>query len=110
MIRAYLKESLHWLRLAFFKPVTLQEEARRMTRKRALSIYLKTSPAGFLIILILLAVVGAVCEMAGVPFNWTAAFRGWLAGCLVFGLGGLFWSLLGLSLGDDLFLGLFGSP
>jgi len=109
MIRAYLKESLHWLRLAFFKPVTLQEEARRMTRKRALSIYLKTSPAGFLIILILLAVVGAVCEMAGVPFNWTAAFRGWLAGCLVFGLGGLFWGLLGLSLGADLFLSLFGS-
>jgi len=88
MIRAYLKESLHWLRLTFFKPVTLVVEGIWRPKRQALAIYLKTFPVAFLLILILLAAVGLACEMVGVHFNWTKAFRGGLAGGLVVGLAG----------------------
>jgi AAA+ ATPase superfamily predicted ATPase len=81
MIRPYLKELLHWLRLAFFKPFTLQEEVRRVTRRQQLAFCLKTAPVGLLLVLIPPAVVGVVCEMAGIPFDWIS--KGLFIGPLV---------------------------
>ena len=93
MIRAYLKESLHWLQLAFFKPFTLREEAQRMSRRQQLAICLKTAPLGLLLILIPLLVVGFPYEMAGVPFNRTEEISKLLL------IGTLVWLMCALSVG-----------
>lgn len=93
MIWAYLKESLHWLRLALFKPVTLREDVTRMTREQKRSICLKIFPVGLVLILTPPAVAGFVYGMVGVPFDWAEEFSKWLF------LGPLIWLGGGVSIG-----------
>ncbi len=101
----YFKESLHWLHLAFFKPITLEAESRRLSRMDALRTYLKVFPVGFVFSFLLLIVVGLLCEASGYPFNRDKALDAFLVVGLVFGLGG------GLAGGQfhGLVGGLFGS-
>src|SRR5215831_19245668 len=92
MMRKYLKESLHWLHLAFFKPVTLQAEAGGFTRRQAVRMYLRVLPVQLAVIVIVVVFAGILSELAGYRFPWSQA----LAGSLGFGLGvGLFWVLGG---------------
>jgi len=104
MMLQYLKESLHWIHLTFLKPITLKEEGGRLSRKEAVTTYLKVFPVGLTIILVLVIALGIFCEFVGIPFNWSVALIGTLAGGLAVGLGG--W--LGDWQSDELGAGLFG--
>jgi hypothetical protein len=88
MMRKYLKESLHWLHLAFFKPITLKAEASGLTRRQARRVYLKVLPVQLAIVLLLVPVVGILSQFAAHSFSWSKALVGLLLFELVFGLFG----------------------
>jgi len=99
MMRQYLKESFHWLHLAFFKPITLQAEAERLTKKEALKIYFKVFPIGLATILATEAAIGGLYQLGGYSFDWFLALGGTVAFGLVGGpVGGLQLRQLGLEL------------
>ena len=105
-MRKYLKESLHWLHLALFKPITLESESRGLSKRQALRVYLKVLPAQLAIVLTLVSFVGILAEIAGYPFNWSVALAMSLGVGLVFGL---VFGLVG-GLGGGLVVGLVGDP
>lgn len=84
-MRKYLKESLHWIHLALFKPITLEEEARGLSRRQALGVYLRVLPVQMAIILIIVASAGSVSLSLGYPFRWPEAVVGSVIAGLVFG-------------------------
>ena len=72
----YLRESLHWMHLTFFKPMTLAAESEKLPRKQAIIIFLKVYPVAAALYSLLLVTVGGACELAGYPFKWNEAFGG----------------------------------
>jgi hypothetical protein len=114
MLRAYLRDALHWMHLAVFKPLTLQAEAQGFGWKEALAIYFKVMSVWFPISLGLLAALGSMYESSGNRFDWFGAFASatvWeLIGGLTVGLaGGLLVALsdgLGFGLASGLGVGL----
>jgi hypothetical protein len=102
MMLAYLRESLHWIHLLFFKPHTLEEEAKGLSRKESLVIYLKVFPVTFTMALLLLLAIGGISTFLGYEFNWGEA----LGRLLVGGLGGGLVGGLGVGLGVGLVGGL----
>ncbi|MGH9799183.1 MAG: hypothetical protein ACRD82_02370, partial [Blastocatellia bacterium] len=107
----YLRESLHWMYLAFFKPFTSLKEERKFTRGQAFATLIKIYPVIIAISMLLLVVVGGLVRFAGASFPWGEAFLGLSLG-LPLGLTvGLFWGLTaGLFYGifSGLFSGLSG--
>lgn len=106
----YLRESLHWMHLAFFKPLTLAKETEKFTRKQWVITFLKIYLVAGPIILLLLVIVGGMAELVGLSFDWNKAFVGlgvgqvgWLNGLV----SGLFFGLFA-GLGFGLVVGLFG--
>jgi len=69
----YLRESLHWIHLFFFKPMTLGKETEKFTRKQAVITFLKVYPVAAAIYLLLLLITGAGAELAGYSFVWNEA-------------------------------------
>jgi uncharacterized protein len=101
-MRKYLKESLHWLHLPLFKPITLEAETRGLTRKQAVLLYLRVLPVQLVVILSVIAFLGILSESAGIEFIWPGA----LLFAVLFGLvGGLLFGL-GIGMAGDLVLGL----
>ena len=82
MMLAYLRESLNWMHLAFLKPITLEEEARGLSRKDSVIIYLKVFPVAFTMALIPLLAIGGISTYLGYEFTWSEA----LGSLLSFGL------------------------
>lgn len=102
-MRKYLKESLHWLHLALFKPLTLAAESQHWTRRQKVAFYFRVLPVGLAASMILVALAGSLAGLAGFAFDWTEVFA-WV---LVAGLfGGLVVGLL-LGLAYGLAFGLF---
>jgi len=114
MMLKYLKESFHWLHLAFFKPITLEE---KLTSKEAVKVYIKVFPVGLAIVLTLEVIIGVLAEALNCQFDWATALGVTLVVGLFFGLvvglvtgGDLEWGWtfgLGLGLGGGLFVGSF---
>jgi len=115
-MRKYLEESLHWLHLALFKPLTLAGETRDWTGRQAVTLYFRVLPVGLAASMTLVALAGSLAGLAGYAFDWRGAFGGvsvagfvggllarfragkgeGLVGGLVFGpVGGLVFGLLG---------------
>ena len=88
MMLAYLRESLNWMHLAFLKPITLEEEARGLSRKDSVIIYLKVFPVAFTMALIPLLAIGGISTYLGYEFTWSEALGSLLSFGLIFGLGG----------------------
>ena len=86
-MRQYLKETFHWLQLAFFKPLTLAVEADQLSWKEALLILLKFFPVGFTMILVLEGLIGGISEAVGYDFYWSEAFEATITPGLGVGLG-----------------------
>lgn len=116
MIRAYLKDSLHWLYLFCFKLRTFMLEAETLSRWQAVAVFLKIYPWLWVGGLVLLCVIGLTSEWAGLSFHWQRSFlefaRGGLSGGLMVSLmvrqfTGQF-SALFLGLFSGLFVGLDG--
>jgi hypothetical protein len=111
----YLKESLHWLHLALFKPITLQAEARGLTRRQAVLLYLRVLLVQLAVVLTAVAFIGILSE-SGIRFKWPEALvsvvisclLGGLVGGLVGGLGGGLAAALGAGLAVGLGSGLGG--
>jgi len=72
-MRKYLKESLHWLHLAFFKPITLRSEARSLTAAQARGVWLGVLLIQLAIAQTLVSFIGIVYQLAGHPFKWGEA-------------------------------------
>lgn len=105
-MRRYLKESFHWLFGSVFKPITLREEAQRLTRKETAIIVFKVLPVGCAVILFGNYIIGSLAHIVGVPFSLFVALGTGLGAGLVVGLGvGLVLGLVG-GLGFGLVLGL----
>ncbi|MGH9844870.1 MAG: hypothetical protein ACREEM_39640 [Blastocatellia bacterium] len=93
----YLQESLRWIHLAVFKPVTLEEEAKHLSGKELIFVYLKVFPVSLMIPLVLFPIAGNLFILLGYQFNWNDPMRdlvvggaiGWLTGGLLSGLGGV---------------------
>src|SRR5262249_39482604 len=86
MMRAYLKECLYWLHLFFFKLRTFQAEAEKLSYDQVITVFLKLYSWIFLFDMLLFAIVGLVCNLKGISFNWK--------GGLILGGAGLFGGLL----------------
>lgn len=82
-MRKYLKESLHWIHLAVFKPITLEAETRELSTRNRILLYLKILPIQLAIIMSVVAFVRILFESAGILFTWPQA----LASGVVAGLG-----------------------
>ncbi|MBL8204284.1 MAG: AAA family ATPase [Blastocatellia bacterium] len=100
----YLRESLHWMHLTFFKPITLVAAAGKFSRKQAIITSLKVYPVAAAIYSFLLITGGRGFELVGYSFDWEKAFRALVFGLLselVFGLLGelVFGLLFGLAFG-----------
>ena len=117
-MRKYLEESLHWLHLAFFKPLTLEAELRHWTKRQAVALYFRVLPVGLAGSMALVALGGSLAGLAGYAFDWTEAFARVLVagffGGLALGLGvvllrGLGYGLV-VGLGCVLLGGLVGGP
>jgi hypothetical protein len=131
MMRKYLKESLHWLDLALFKPITLRAETHGLTKKQVLRVYLKVLPVQLTIVLTVVSFFGTLCKVARYPFHLAEAlavsvfyglFEGLFVGLLVGTLFGPFARLtrvlilrpvgavseIGATVGDWLLGGLIG--
>ena len=107
----YLRESLHWMHLAFFKPITLAAEAKKLSRKQSIVIFLKVYPVAAAIYSLMLVAVGGACELVGYSFNWNEAFVGLgilLGVVLGVGLGVVLGAGLGAGLAGGLGFGLVG--
>ncbi len=65
-MRKYLEESLHWLHLVLFKPLTLAAETRQWTRREEVTFWV-----GLVAGVMLVALAGS---LAGYAFDWTEAF------------------------------------
>ncbi len=86
----YLRESLHWIHLVFFKPFTFEAEAMKLTRSQSLITLLKITPITLIIYSFFLAAVGVACSLAGYPFNWNIVFLSLIIGQILWPLGSLF--------------------
>ncbi|NOT63748.1 MAG: hypothetical protein HOP19_26335, partial [Acidobacteria bacterium] len=74
MIRAYLKDSLHWLHLFCFKLHTFKREAERLSRGQAGVVFLKVYPWLWLSGWLVLCGIGLTSEFAGYDFHWQRTF------------------------------------
>ena len=79
-MRKYLKESLHWLHLLLIKPITLEAEARGLSKRQALRVYLNLLPVQLTFGLSFFALIGVLVDSAGYEFNWFLAVFGWVFG------------------------------
>lgn len=99
-MRKYLKESLHWLHLALFKPVSMEYDIPGSGIKQVIWIYVKVFPVQTAVILSLIALTGSLCELGGYGFNWSQAVEGLVLGELI-GAAAMFLGGLGILLSDD---------
>ncbi|MGE0885099.1 MAG: AAA family ATPase [Blastocatellales bacterium] len=99
-MRKYLKESLHWFHLTFFKPETLEAESERFDFDESGTILLKVYPVTAVIFFALLVIVGGGAASFGYPFKWGGALSRLFLGLV----GGLFFGF-GLGLQGGLLLG-----
>jgi hypothetical protein len=95
----YLRESLHWMHLAFFKPMTLAAEAKKLSRRETVITFLKVYPAAAAIYLLLFIAAWGGVELLGYSFNWNETLIGLAVGLAIGLIGGLVF---------DFVIGLFG--
>jgi uncharacterized protein len=107
-MRKYLKESLHWLHLAAFQPITLEDEAAVLSRKQSVLIHLRVLPVQLVVVVSVVALIGVLFEFAGLRLDWQKTILTVLIVGLSFGLIGLFAGVeaLGVELMFQLVFGL----
>lgn len=93
----YLKESMHWLHLLFLKPSDFWSDWEVARWNESINALLKALPVGLIMILIMEAIIGGLCELVGYPFSWPTGLKEALKWCLASGLGfGVFVSVVSI--------------
>lgn len=81
----YLRDSLHWMYLAFFKPYTLAEETGKFTWKQTITTFLEIYPIAATTYFLLLLAAWGLASLAG--YSVTGEIFRPLVVMLAFGLG-----------------------
>lgn len=71
MMRKYLKESLHWLHLALFKPITLEARSSGFTKAQTQRLFLRVAPVQVGIALLVGVFAGLSSTYLEYPFEWS---------------------------------------
>lgn len=70
---SYFRDSLYWLYLIFFRPLTFQKEVFRFSWKQSFITFLKIYPIVLVIYSLLFLLVGEGIEILELSFNWKKA-------------------------------------
>ena len=82
-MREYLKESLHLLHLALFKPIILDVATSGWTKKQAIRVFLTVMPVQLTTIVTVLAFASVVAQFLGSPIEMPRALFGSAIGLIV---------------------------